>query len=88
MYNKKVLSLAAQMLSNLERNRTKGGWFRCSNRYLYKRLEEEIAELKKAVLSGKEDDILHEAADVCNFVMMIADKDRKYFTRTPKGVEI
>lgn len=73
MMYKKVLLLAAQMFVELDRNSFKHGWSTCSNKYLYKKLNEEIAELKVAVRSGNKDVILSEAADAANFIMMITD---------------
>ncbi len=41
--------------------------------FLFDRLIEEVGELMRAVLTGTVQEIRHEAADVANFAMFIAD---------------
>ena len=70
---------AQQMELKLKENDHKGGWNKCTNESLFKRLQEETEELKMAMQNrfspfGK--NIKHEAADVANFCMMIADNLR------------
>jgi NTP pyrophosphatase (non-canonical NTP hydrolase) len=62
---------------------TKGerGWEGMSDDVLYALLEGEEGELLCALAGGKSEDIIHEAADVANIAMMIADNAR------PKGGE-
>lgn len=68
-----VQRFAEQMELALRRNSHKDGWSRCSSRYLFRRMREEIEELSRA----KPQTIakVQEAADVANFAMMIADKN-------------
>lgn len=65
-----VKAFAVAMEAKLRANDHKGGWKQSPVTYLFSRLEEEVAELKKAVVNGG---TLGEAADVANFAMMIAD---------------
>ncbi len=77
-----VLAFAYAMETKLRVNDHKGGWARCSNGYLLRRLRNETKELASALhrqnRSRKDWNshaplILAEAADVANFAMMIAD---------------
>lgn len=73
------LILAAAMTRKLEANRHKGGrenWLRDTPKALLARLDDEVAELKQAILR-EPDNVLNEAADVACFAMFIADKADK-----------
>lgn len=65
----------AEFLVEMERkliaNRHKGGWDRCSKRYLLRRLREEVDELARTGSDKRK--TTQEAADVANFAYMIAD---------------
>jgi len=81
--------LAEKMEERLRANEHKGHWAECSDEYLVRRAMGELSELSAAVANFREaaDDpasdvrrvqefarrVLHEAADVANFVMMLAD---------------
>ena len=59
----------------LEANDHKRGWEHATTAYLLRRLKQELGELERAlndktVTTAR---IIHEAADVANFCMMIAD---------------
>lgn len=64
------------MVEKLEENDYKGGWEKCENSYLIKRLLDEVGELIECVLNEKATQctIIPEAADVANIAMMLADK--------------
>lgn len=71
-----VLAFARLMEGKLDRNRHKGnaeGWRKDTAQALFKRLDEEVAELKLTWKMGELEEIPGEAADVANFAMMIAD---------------
>ena len=76
---------AEQMELQLRANDWKGGWDDCPLAYLNGRLREETVELKWAIFPPSEADreqVAHEAADVANFAMMIADiVDRRGLSR-------
>ena len=66
-----VAWFANEMERQLEENGCKLGWERCTDKWLLKRLRQEVEELEQAVKKGK--NVVEEAADVANFAMMIAD---------------
>jgi NTP pyrophosphatase (non-canonical NTP hydrolase) len=70
-----VAEFAQEMERKLRENDYKGGWDVCSMTYLVRRLSEEVAELKDALINPAQEfpDIIGEAADVANFAMMVAD---------------
>ena len=70
-----------EMLKKLETNQHRSGWVNVGLHYLFRRLEEETLELRKALLSGDKDAIIEECADVANFAMMIADVTRKHMRK-------
>lgn len=75
--NQEVLKLASWMEHKLSKNRHKGdreGWLKAPIAALVRHLDEEVAELKRALESDKGYDIMCEAADVANLAMMVADK--------------
>lgn len=65
------------MSMKLTQNLSKGGpegWRYEKVSYLVERLEEEVKELKTLLLDNPTAyEVIHEAADVANFAMMIAD---------------
>jgi NTP pyrophosphatase (non-canonical NTP hydrolase) len=73
---------ANEMERQLEENDYKRGWKNCTQRFLLKRLNQEVRELMKAIKQGKPY-VVEEAADVANFAMMIADNfyDRQVKTK-------
>ncbi len=70
---REIQNFADRMELNLSRKDEERGdsWKRCSYAFFFERLDDEIKELKEAVLNGRMADIQREAADVGNFVMMI-----------------
>lgn len=80
-YTKKVAHFGDLMLHRLRANTHKGSWSYCDEEYLLRRLQEEVHELVEAVkerlpcyrTEAHHSDIEHEAADVANFAMMIAE---------------
>ncbi len=79
-----VLRFAAAMEEKLIANDHKTGWAGCSLRWLINRLRQETSELDGAIRrvakstdSRAADAVLHEAADVANFAMMIAENARQ-----------
>ncbi|MCM3141688.1 hypothetical protein [Brevibacillus sp. MER 51] len=69
---------AGQMEAKLQENDHKGGWEKCQFPFLYRRLIEEVQELRVTYddQSKSLEDMIRESADVANFAMMIADKAR------------
>lgn len=71
-----VAAFARLMERELRANDHKGGWQDEHTEDLFKRLKEEVKELKDVISIGniwKNDVIASEAADVANFAMMIVD---------------
>ena len=69
-----VLEFAGVMQKKLDENSHKGGWEGCDNSYLFKRLNQEIKEMKTAIKKNKNRHmVIRECADIANFAMMIAD---------------
>ncbi len=80
-----VDKFAEVMKAKLERDVYKGSWDGCSTEYLTCRAVDEMTELAKAIdsnLSKKE--VTKEAADVANFVMMIADNYMQEIKPSPQ----
>ncbi len=74
-----VIWFAARMEERLVANHDKGGWRECGDLYLVERLKEEVDELIRELACVGLDlktKIVHEAADVAYFAMMIADKGK------------
>ena len=71
-----VLWFAEMMELNLLANDHKGGWENETCEYLSGRFVEEVYEFIDAMDSCNASDIIHEAADVANFAMMLADRVR------------
>lgn len=80
-----VLTFACEMERQLRANDHKGGWQQCAPDWLFGRMREEENELLAAMVRVELDPwhatagrttverVVHEAADVANFAMMIAD---------------
>lgn len=66
-----LVKFTVAMAERLEANEHKGSWYACSPQWLLNRLRQETAELERALSNGG--DVIHEAADVANFAMMLAD---------------
>jgi NTP pyrophosphatase (non-canonical NTP hydrolase) len=71
-----------EMEKKLKENDHKASWTDCDMDYLMSRTEQELDELSKAIVDlkfgiGTIEDVIKEAADVANFVMMIADNSRE-----------
>jgi len=69
---------AEQMENKLKHHDAKGHWNDCDIDWLFTRVQDEIIELLEAIDlhkqgEGTSEEIIKEAADVANFVMMIAD---------------
>lgn len=71
-----IMRVAEAMEHKLRENAHKGKWKFCPLQYLSMRLTQEKKELIRAVMEKRYQDVLNEAADVCNFAMMIADNYR------------
>jgi adenylosuccinate synthase len=69
---REVMMLAHAMEHKLRKNDHKGGWEERNVDVLFKRLLDEVDELKDAIRGGNFIEIFLEAADVANFAMMIA----------------
>lgn len=68
-----IKNFAEDMEFNLSMKDEERGdsWKECQYDFFFERLEDEIKELKEAVINGRMSDIRREAADVGNFAMMI-----------------
>ena len=93
-----VQKFAESMEQVLQENDYKGGWQQEDFAYLWNRLLDEIAELKKRLekaklLQNKEvilsipnkNEILKEAVDIANFCMMIVDNVGNLYDRKEVG---
>lgn len=76
-FRPEVRAIAEAMEFRLRKNEWKGGWGSMTASELFKRLGQEIVELRRETKRkphpSQKDYIQHEAADVANFAMMIAD---------------
>jgi len=69
-----VLAFAIYMIEALDRNKHKGHWGDCDCLELFDHAKEEMLELQTAMIEGLSViEVIKEAADVANMVMMIAD---------------
>jgi len=77
---------ALRMEERLRANDHKSHWANSTEDMLFVRLEEELEELRGAVAVGMKDAVIHEAADVANFAMMLADNSGRLGESTaPEG---
>lgn len=74
--------LALGMLHKFSIHAAKGPWDAVSIGELVHGLDEEVAELKAALVGGRYPEILDECADVANYCLMIADHEAN--TRPPE----
>jgi hypothetical protein len=82
-----VDEFSKEMKLELLKNSHKGGWLSEDVGSLLRRLKMEVRELEEAIIWN--DGIVEEAADVANFVMMIADHQKCWSTnrgRVPDGL--
>lgn len=71
-----VLWFAEQMEAKLRENDHKGGWHNDRPHALLERVWQEAGEVEQALRRGHYTDVIREAADVANMVMMVADHYR------------
>jgi NTP pyrophosphatase (non-canonical NTP hydrolase) len=70
-----VKEFALEMEKKLKANEHKPGWSDCEMTHLFRRLEEELRELIRAIATLEDcNKVISEAADVANFAMMVADR--------------
>ena len=68
-----VRKLQVAMREKLRENRSKPHWRSSSDTYFWSRVREEIAEMREAMTLGlPPDKVWAEAADIANFVAMVA----------------
>lgn len=72
-----VSSFAGDMRAKLRANSHKEHWGDTDAARLWDRAHDELSELPDAIECGTPQEIIAECADVANFVMMIADNERK-----------
>lgn len=84
-----VDEFSREMETRIVKNAHKGcSWKDDDVGSLLRRLRQELGELEEAIYLGK-GDVVHEAADVANFAMMIADLDKNWSEnddRVPDGL--
>lgn len=87
-----VRQFAEVMERKLQKHDADWRWDGCSERYLFRRLLEEVAELfdemnetTPALGDGDEYCVVLEAADVANYAMMIADVYRQRAQRSQRA---
>ena len=84
-----VLAFALEMEGKLSQNRHKGdreGWVNDHPLALLCRIEDEVAELKLAIVNGETPgEVTKEAADIGNFAMMVADAYRHHRALSKRG---
>jgi NTP pyrophosphatase (non-canonical NTP hydrolase) len=73
-----VEAFAEAIEERLQANDHKGGWVSCPPAYLLKRLRQEVKELAAVCTHRRysrapKEQVIHEAADVAAFAMMLAD---------------
>ena len=80
-----LMQFALDMQNRLSANAHKGGWQNEPDAYLLKRLRQELGELTKELnrRDCSPEKVVHEATDVANFAMMIADNWRRKQSRKP-----
>lgn len=71
-----LLSFACDMEHELRNNDHKEGWHHLSDRRLMNRINQKLKELKRAIKKGGNTEVIGEAADVANFLMMLADNHK------------
>jgi hypothetical protein len=75
-HRREVELFSDAMEQSLRANDWKGGWKDCSTRYLFRRLQQELAELELSLNTQQHSNLVAgEAVDVANFAMMIADRE-------------
>lgn len=73
-----VREFAEAMEAKLKANDHKGGWERMTPSWLRRRLDTELREFDRARKAGQPAvEVLAEAADAANFLMMLADNYRR-----------
>ena len=86
---REVEEFANYMEDVLRDNDDKGGWQSMSILDIIDRMEEELHEVRTVYLKSKSTDwraLKHEAADVANFCMMLADViDKRYLFPDTQG---
>lgn len=79
--NKNVTRFASQMQEKLNDRAFKGhqGWHGKSVSWLFDRAHEELKELQDVIVNYEDpESIEEEAADVANFLMMVADNYKRF----------
>jgi len=71
-----VKRFALNMETVLRENDHKFGWRDLSFSHLLIRIKGEIEELEDALINQNKENIVHECADIANFLMMIVDNVR------------
>jgi hypothetical protein len=61
----------------LARNQAKAHWKDCTDECLLEMLKAEVDELEATLLTNETGTVIHEATDVANFAMMIADNAKR-----------
>ena len=70
-----LLAFACNMERKLRENDHKVGWEHLNDKWLLCRIRQELAELEKVIKCNG--NVVDEAADVANFIMMIADNHKR-----------
>ncbi len=75
---REVFLLACAMERKLKENDHKEGWSGCGREHFMLKLYEELGELANCIIHGPPKQVLDEAADVANIIMMIADTENAF----------
>ncbi|RUT48563.1 hypothetical protein EJP82_01060 [Paenibacillus anaericanus] len=69
-----VYGFAKTMEEQLRANENKGGWSNCTNQFLSRQLDKNIAKLYKCT---SHEEFRRRCANIANFAMMLADNDMR-----------
>lgn len=90
---KEIQFVAIEMEHKLAANDHKGHWRDQSFSTLFSKLQGEVRELEAELFVGLKDEIeydkvIKEAADVCNFAMMVADNARRELAKRKENLSV
>jgi hypothetical protein len=72
-----VKAFAKEMEKQLRDNEHKGGWEKCSSRFLMNELSHNYGKLRGALDWGDRKEVIRRSANVANFAMMLSENEGK-----------